>query len=65
MKNFLIILLIALVASATVTFDTEDLNALFNKPKDLFYKTRDFHKHLTNRSRPFLIGLKTMVTWII
>ena len=56
MKKFLIILLIALVASATITFDAEDLNGFFNKTKgwgikfpsilDLSGKSKDYYKWL-------------------
>ena len=53
MKKFLIILLIALVASATVNFDTEGLNGFFNKTKDWLYKINLIPKNLTDKSKDY------------
>ena len=58
MKKFLIILLIALVASATVNFDTEGLNGFFNKTKDWLYKINLIPKNLTDKSKEYYNWLK-------
>ena len=58
MNKFLIILLIAFVASATVTIDTEDLNGFFNKTKDWFQKINHIPTYLTDQSKDYYNWLK-------
>ena len=63
MKKFLLILLIALVASSTITLDTEDLNSIWDTLKDWADKIGDFVKKLTGKLKDAYNWLKDNGYW--
>ena len=63
MKKFLLILLIALVASSTITLDTEDLNSIWDTLKDWADKIGDFVKKLSAKAMDAYNWLKDNGYW--
>ena len=63
MKKFLVILLIAIVASSTITVDTEDFNGFWKKVGNFFKKIGDVIKKLTGKLKDLYNWLKDSGVW--
>ena len=63
MKKFLVILLIAIVASSTITVDTEDLNGFWKSVGKFFKKVGDVFKKLTGKLKDAYNWLKKNGVW--